>query len=321
MVKTDGTCKGTTYQENGQTWQDVVITASVKIRVSDYEARVKIDKNEISLLGGVTCPYLKGYCFDTTLGEVTWENEPLATCEEALSLLYHGQADLVSNRVTSEQILVIEDSTKVFAVTLIKKVVTSQIEIWQTEHPRILVWQEARRDRIRPKMNILPHNADLMAYVNSKFLYVEQAYTRKLDQLYTDTVYRRCLLQREILRKRLLMAPSVPNTLSQLVKEHGGYVGRVLGEVLYIMRCVPRTVIVRRAEKCYNELPILVNNQSKFMAPVTRIIQTYAEEVDCNGLMPPLHKIDDQWMGLSPYPTIKRFAKKPRVFGRKKLTS
>ncbi|KAG5860167.1 hypothetical protein JTB14_014410 [Gonioctena quinquepunctata] len=72
------------------------------------------------------------------------------------------------------------------------------------------------------------------------------------------------------------------------------------------MRCVPRTVAIRRTEKCYNELPIVVNNASKFMAPVTRIIQTHAEEVDCNGLMPPLYLIDDQWMGLSPYPTMKK---------------
>ncbi|KAG5879422.1 hypothetical protein JTB14_026513 [Gonioctena quinquepunctata] len=72
------------------------------------------------------------------------------------------------------------------------------------------------------------------------------------------------------------------------------------------MRCVPRTVAIRRTEKCYNELPIVVNNASKFRAPVTLIIQTHAEEVDCNGLMPPLYLIDDQWMGLCPYPTIKK---------------
>ncbi|KAG5863984.1 hypothetical protein JTB14_031588 [Gonioctena quinquepunctata] len=184
VVDSDGTCEGSTYHENGQVWKDVVIIATIKIQVTDYLAKMKLDEDEISLIGGVVCPFLKGYCFDTNLGETTWE--------------------------------------------------------------------------------------------------------------------------REILRTRLLMAPSVPSTLSQLVKESGGYVGRVLGEVLYIMRCVPRTVAIRRTEKCYNELPIVVNNASKFMAPVTRIIQTHAEEVDCNGLMPSLYLIDDQWMGLSPYPTIKK---------------
>ncbi|KAG5862129.1 hypothetical protein JTB14_034075 [Gonioctena quinquepunctata] len=41
------------------------------------------------------------------------------------------------------------------------------------------------------------------------------------------------------------------------------------------------------------------------MARVIRIIQIHAEEVDCNGLMPLLYLSDDQWMGLSPHPTIK----------------
>ncbi|KAG5887327.1 hypothetical protein JTB14_009021 [Gonioctena quinquepunctata] len=69
------------------------------------------------------------------------------------------------------------------------------------------------------------------------------------------------VLYRDILRTRLLMTPLVPSTLSQLVKEDGGYVG---------------------------------------------IIQTHAEEVDSDGLMPPLYLIDDQWMGLSPYHTMKK---------------
>ncbi|KAG5874313.1 hypothetical protein JTB14_019062 [Gonioctena quinquepunctata] len=95
-------------------------------------------------------------------------------------------------------------------------------------------------------------------------------------------------------------APLMPSTLSL---EIGGHVERVLGEVSYMMRCVPRTVAICCTEECYNELPIVVNNESKFMAPVTRIIQT---EVDCNRLMPPFVLIYDQWMGLSPYHTIKR---------------
>ncbi|XP_074041555.1 uncharacterized protein [Leptinotarsa decemlineata] len=159
--------------------------------------------------------------------------------------------------------------------------------------------------RLNSKVKILPHNADLMAYVNSKFLYVEQAYNRKLDQLYTDTVHRRCIAQREILKTRLIVAPLAPSTLSQLVKESGGYVARVLGDVLYIMRCIPKSVEILRTDKCYNELPIVVNNETKFMAPVTRIIQNVAEEVDCNGLLPPLYFIDNRWIGLSPHPIEK----------------
>ncbi|CAG9815985.1 unnamed protein product [Phaedon cochleariae] len=127
-VDLDGSCQGSTYHENGQTWKNVVIIATIKIQVTDYLARVKMDENELVLSGGVICPFLKGYCFDTTLGEITWDVNPLRT----------------------------------------------------------------------------------------------------------------------------------------------------------------------------------LNNLTKFMGPVTRIIQSYADEVDCTALTPPLYLIDDQWIGLSPYPTVKK---------------
>ncbi|KAG5874356.1 hypothetical protein JTB14_002745 [Gonioctena quinquepunctata] len=42
------------------------------------------------------------------------------------------------------------------------------------------------------------------------------------------------------------------------------------------------------------------------MAPATRIPQDHAEEIDCNGLIPPLYFIDNEWIGLALYPTIKK---------------
>ncbi|KAG5863444.1 hypothetical protein JTB14_036158 [Gonioctena quinquepunctata] len=220
-VDSDGTCEGSTYHENGQVWKDVVVIATIKIKVTDYLAKIKLDENEISLIGGVVCPFLKRYCFYTNLGETTWEVSPLRTCEKKISLLYHGQAEKIKNLFTTEQIIVVKNNTEVFAVISTEKVYLCQLEVWQTEHPRILVIEGIQKNQTSAKINISPHNADLMAYVNSKFLYVEQAYSRKLDQFYTVTVHRRCLIQREILRTRLLMAPLVPSTLSQLVKESG----------------------------------------------------------------------------------------------------
>lgn len=119
-------------------------------------------------------------------------------------------------------------------------------------------------------MSLSAHNTDLSVYYNSKLLYVEQAYKRKISQLHTDAVYRRCLAHREILRKRLLLAPLLPNALSTVIKNNLGYVGRVLGEVIYIIQCIPRIAQIRRTTECYNELPITCNNQSYFMAPTTR---------------------------------------------------
>ncbi|XP_074035285.1 uncharacterized protein [Leptinotarsa decemlineata] len=304
-IDTTGTCEGAIYHEKGRTWKDVVILVDVRIQAREYMAKVNINENEISMQGGITCQFMRGYCFDTILGESVWDSNFPTTCDDHLSLLYEGTAELISNRLTSEKFIVVEGELKIIALMLTRKEMLCNIEAWQTEHPRIVVVERQAGRNIRPAMNILPENTDLMAYVNSKFLYVEQSYKRGLDKLYIDTIHRRCQVRREILRNRLLMAPLTPHAISQTLQEEGGHVGRVLGEVLYILRCVPKVATIRRTDRCYHELPVNVNNLSKFVAPITRVIQEYAEEIDCNGLTPPLYYLDDQWIGLSPYPTIK----------------
>lgn len=320
-VDVTGSCDGATYHEAGRTWKNVVITAAVKIVTRDYLARVKLEENEISLIGGVTCPFLKGYCFDTTLGETVWQDDPTSSCDKYLSLVYRGRASKVEQKSSKELYVVIDKGDRIFALSLVKKTWICNQEVWQTEHPRLLVIDENEGQRvfIQPQLELLPENTDLVSYVNSKFLYVEQSYKREINKLYTDTIYRRCLVHREVLRNRLLLAPTTPSAISQILQDERGYVGRVLGEVLYIMKCVPTVVRIRRTERCFHELPISVNNQSKFMAPVTRIIQSHAEEIECNGVTPPLYYVDNEWIGLTPHPTIKKAPKELRVESPAKL--
>ncbi|KAJ8980826.1 hypothetical protein NQ317_018406 [Molorchus minor] len=311
-LQTDGTCRGISYQENGKSWDNVVVAATVKIQVNDYFATVRLKENEISLKGGVVCPFLKGYCFDSTLGESTWDFQAQTDCQGHLSLLYEGKAEKVTNVQTKEQYMVVNQESKIFAVTIIKKIQLCSLEVWQTEHPKLLI-VEGHIRAFPISAVLLPQNTDLTLYVNSKFLYIEQAYKRDLESLYIDTIHRRCLLQREILKNRLLLAPVVPDAVSQIIQDKEGYVGHVLGEVLYILRCIPKNVQIRRTEKCYQELPIRVDNQSKFMAPITRIIQEFGEEIQCNGITPPLYNIEGDWIGLTPHPTQKHPPKELEV--------
>lgn len=311
-TKMDGSCKGVSYTENGKTWENVIVEANIKIQTKDYYAQVKLESNEISLMGGITCPYLDGYCLDTIYGETTWNYITDRSCDKDLSLLYQGTARSINGSKTGRYI-VVEENGRIFAFSLIKTFVLCAQEIWQTEHPKIMIIVNDITNIINPSMTFLPQNTDLMLYVNSKFLYVEQAYKRSLSHLYIDTIHRRCLMQREILTNRLLLAPLTPNAVSALVKSSLGYVGRILGEVLYVMKCTPRIVTIRRTNKCYHELPIDVNNQSKFMAPLTHIIQNHAEEITCNSVTPPLYQIEGQWIGLTPYPTFKTTPKQLEV--------
>lgn len=304
FVDASGNCEGVSYSTNGITYKDAVVTATLKIQLRDYMTMVKWEVNEISLFGGITCTYLEGYCLDSILGESVWDVTPSQGCVRSLSILYEGSATLVKAVQLDENYLIIEDADKIFALSLIKMVALCNSQLWQTEHPRILV-MKMESNKINPisdYMMLLPSNTDLMAYVNSKLLYVEQSYKRSIGKLYSDTLYRRCLLHRQVLRNRLLLAPLSPNAVSTVIKQKLGYVGRVLGEVLYVMQCTPKIAQIRRTENCYHELPVYVNNKSMFLAPLTHILQAHAEQVECNHITPPLYNIDGDWIGLAPHP-------------------
>lgn len=115
-VSDDGTCQGTPYNE-GHEWTNVIVTASIRIYARDYWATVKMERNELSLSGGLICPYLTGYCIDTTYGESVWNHDPEVSCEQGLSLLFEGSAELVEDKKNNKY-LVVEQEEKVFAMAL-----------------------------------------------------------------------------------------------------------------------------------------------------------------------------------------------------------
>lgn len=67
------------------------------------------------------------------------------------------------------------------------------------------------------------------------------------------------------------------------------------GEVVYISKCSPVFVQIRRVETCYQELPITYLNRSYFMTSKNHLIQTHGEEITCNNIFPPMFKIMGQW--------------------------
>ncbi|XP_071056346.1 uncharacterized protein [Onthophagus taurus] len=135
-------------------------------------------------------------------------------------------------------------------------------------------------------------------------MYVEHSYKKSLNNLYRDTVQRRCLMKREILQNRLLMAPLAPNAVSTLLNNHPGYV----------LQCIPKVVQIRRVPKCYNELPVTDNsNETYFMAPLTHILSKMGEEVDCNVATLPMFQLEDKWVSMGPHPILQNPPEKLEV--------
>ncbi|XP_031337381.1 uncharacterized protein LOC116166512 [Photinus pyralis] len=301
-LNTDSTCEGITYTENGYTWKKVVIMGTIKITTREYYATVILEENLISLTTGITCSYLQAYCIDSTYGETTWDINIAQSCEDKLTELYSGKAQQITNKQNPfEKLIIVDQEEKIFAFALKSKAIICDANGWYTEHPQIIIIIKTNSTtQLLARSNLIPQNTNMFSYINSKLLYVEQSNKREINKVYRNTAHRRCELHREIIRNRLSLAPLTPNSISTLIKQELGYIAAKMGEVLYIMKCTPRVVYPRKTETCYQELPIWNNNQSKFMAPITHIIQAYAQPINCNRITPPIYLIDGTWTAITP---------------------
>lgn len=78
-----------------------------------------------------------------------------------------------------------------------------------------------------------------------------------------------------------------------------GYTAVLLGEVVFLIKCVPTEVKIRETELCYNELPVLHKNQSVFMTPLNHLLQPRGTVVECNTFMQPSYLLLNEWFAFS----------------------
>ena len=74
----EGSCRGSDYIEDEVTYSAVVVEAQFDVKLFQYTALVRMAKGgqpEIKLRGGVSCPYMDGYCDDSLIGENSWKTE------------------------------------------------------------------------------------------------------------------------------------------------------------------------------------------------------------------------------------------------------
>lgn len=307
----NGACEASTFTQFGQTFEDVVVQATITITLQDYTALLKLEENLVSLRGGLTCPFLIGSCMDTMNGITTWDVGQVRPCtENDISVLYEGQASFITvTSPNSEQqttYVVVEQFEHIFALQLLQRTGICMQEVFTTEHPQLLVvTRKTYGFKFSANQPRLTENANLLSYINSKFMYVEVTYKKQLNSVYRNAIHRRCLLNREILKNRLLLAPLNPNAVALLLKNEPGHLGSILGEVMIITKCTARVATIKRMNKCYKQLPVSVDNQTFFVAPVTHILQRIGEEINCGELAAPMFQIDNKWVGFNPNPQAK----------------
>lgn len=95
------------------------------------------------------------------------------SCSEELSKLYEGSADLITTKEDNlEKYVVVEHGDKIFALTVKDTRKVCDEDVWQSEHPKIIIINKQQHRKLPAKMTLLPQNTDLTTYMNSKLLYI-----------------------------------------------------------------------------------------------------------------------------------------------------
>jgi len=92
-IMVDGTCKGVQYSDYYDTWDDVIVQATVKISLKTAFVSVKLNAGKIILKSGTTCNLSEETCVDSDDGYTFWQSIPMTACEfEAYNVLFEGTA-------------------------------------------------------------------------------------------------------------------------------------------------------------------------------------------------------------------------------------
>nr|WET19894.1 MAG: glycoprotein [Sea turtle neural virus 1] len=303
-VYSGGVCKGGVFTDVHGTYSDVVVQATLKIGLYEQLGIVRTGDDTITIpISGLSCKYRTGSCMDDERGLATWtttQAEHHKCGKYMIDILYQGDATVSTNTKDQRRLLIVEKQAKTFAFTLGTSDYLCGREVISTEHGRIFV--AFITDRQNPWSNlqsVSTRNIDLSAYIGSKFLYVTQNIEKNVEALAEEMFYRDCLTRRITLENRLVLSRLAPDHVGQLVNGKGHF-GRILGEVLHIIQCVPVPVALRYTEKCYQEIPVLHNNKSSFLTPVTHLLTKIGTVTPCKTLLSPQFKINGQWYSRTP---------------------
>lgn len=304
-IGVDGRCSGTQYSDPYGTWDNVVVQATVRITLQNYQAAIKVSANQVILRSGLHCPLQEGTCIDTNGGHTFWSTTPTDSCRfDKYDILYEGIASKIQPKATTTGPTVYTVTTRetTFALTQTTQFTLCGYTILKTEHPKLFIIETSREHSFKIRSRISIDNLDIFSYVNSKFIYVEKHIKTQITQLYRDIIQQKCALEKQILKNALALASISPDEVAFTIMKDPGYLSTVAGEVLHIIKCIPVQTKLRRTTECYRELPVTYQNQSMFLTPKSRILTKHGAARECNELLPNMYQIQGTWYRLSPQP-------------------
>ena len=299
-------CTATTYHDAYGSWTDVVVTATVNIRVEDYETPVQLNSGKVILPSGLRCDLSNEFCIDRDGSTVYWDAIKRGECgKNEYTVLYEGTINKTTEKgAESKPLYSIDTPDVVFAFSHKGNYDICMHRFIRTEYPKLFI-VELKQDEILPfQTTVSVENLDLMSYVNSKFVYVEKQLKRHLNTLYRDVIEKRCNLERKVIANTLSIGAQKPDEFALRLKGRPGYIGILGGEVIYVAKCTPVIVQPRETTECYNELPVSRNGEAMFLTERTRILTHIGVRTTCDEKLPTMYFLSGKWIKFLPIRAI-----------------
>ena len=101
-----------------------------------------------------------------------------------------------------------------------------------------------------------------------------------------------CEVERRKIQNSLSLPSNSPDEFAYNIVQKPGYLAKLAGEAVNIIKCTPTNVKIHHRKECYEELPVIAGNTMWFLTPKTHILVKTGTLVDCDTIIPPYYKID-----------------------------
>ncbi|APG78771.1 putative glycoprotein [Sanxia atyid shrimp virus 4] len=305
-IDSNGRCKnGGDYSDAGTSVSNKLVQGFLKLTLSDFYGVLDHDGQTLKdTKHGIDCKTSHQYCIDTSIGEIVWDYVQEDRCHKnKVDVLYTGSADIISGLGTGESKFVkVTTGNTAFALEISGEGWFCSKPTYSTTQERITIIRlEYIEEAMFVPSTILPMNVDLTAYINTKFLLTQAAMGLQLTALYKTLKRGSCENRKLIFENRIALARLNPHEVVKLVEHGEGLFGRVMGEVMFITKCVPILTTHRATSQCYQEFPVVLkDNTTGYLTPITRILTRIGTQTTCSEILSPHFHIGDFWYSRSP---------------------
>jgi len=162
-------------------------------------AIVNNKENTLILSTGTSFKLSDQYGIEAYKGEVIWDLNMYDCDTYDFTILYDRCVSIITSIKNKNKYTYLVESDKiVFALTNIRQTYACHIPvIIQTEHSQLnIITDPLFSDHFKTK-NISPQNTDLIAYINTKFVYIKNSFKSSITNLYTYVIQKQCELERK----------------------------------------------------------------------------------------------------------------------------